>query len=644
MAQTSTDRARKSLAKKRAVEAAGRAIEAEQQAAAPARYTDQQRRDLDRWKFHHGQFIQENLWVPHIDGGRVVPFDLNPGQREVDQAIEAMRAEEKPVRILVLKSRKQGISTYCQGVGYGFVSTREYVNGLIILDTKDKSGKILDLAKKFHMLDERRALGMRPVLEASNRLELKFGNPDFRTRERNPGLQSRLEISSADSKDPGRSGTYQFIHASEVAFWADDSVWASAGNALMYAPDTIAIMETTANGCAGLFYDTWNDAVAGKSEWMPVFLSWLTDPRCRRVVGRLEREHWEWQSPDEREYAEEHRLTLEQAKFRRVMLRDPSMRKAGKVPEDVFDEEYPATPDLAFKSTGKSFFLAKTLGALEKDPVRGVREPIFRGSIRNKTNLEHRTPGNFARVPIEVILQAEPFGPLRIWEHPRDDCEYVVGCDVAEGLAHGDNHFIAVMKRHTRDVVATWKTNRATSRVAGQVACLLGWHYGTALVGIELNAHGVAATQEAVRICYPHLWHHRDVRKEGDAPQDRVGWNTTEGVRTYMLECVEFEIQALAIGLHSEEFYGEARTFENIDGKPQARPGKKDDEIMGTAITFQMHLHSGPPRKIPEADRPAKAPRVLTPETPEQGKVPIRAVSGRLRHVGNKGLWGEESY
>ncbi len=639
----STDRARKSLYRKRRDAEAERVANA--QALANREFTDEQLADLERWKNHHGSFIQENLWVPHIDGGKSVPFELNPGQRKVDEAIEAMRAEGLPVRIIVLKSRKQGISTYAEGVAYGFTSTRSYVHGLIILDTKDKAGAILNLSRQFHMHDERRALGMRPLLELSNRMELRFGNPDSRTREFNPGLQSSLEITSADSKDPGRSGTYHFIHASEVAYWQDDGVWSGAGNALMFAPDTVAIMESTANGCAGLFYDTWQEAVAGNSAWRPVFLSWLDDPRCARALTRDEREHWEWLTPQEKEYAEAYHLTLEQAKFRRQQLADPATRRAGMTREDVFDQEYPATPELAFKSGGKQFFLPKGLDALEKSPTRGVRPPIFEGYIRNKTSLELRTPGAGLKLcPIEPVLVAEPYGPLKVWENPRPDCEYVIGSDVAEGLVHSDNHCTYVMKRHTRDYVAVWRCHNVSSRVAGQVACLLGWYYGIALVGIELNAHGIAATQEAARIMYPHLWHHTDVRKEGAEAQDRIGWLTTEGVRTYMLECVEFEVQDGAIYMPDEQFYVEARTFENIDGKPQARPGKKDDSIMAAAITFQMHLHSGPPRRIPESDRPKKAevPRVLTPDYPEQGKVPIRQVSRTIRHIGSKGLYLED--
>ena len=102
---TSTDRARKSLAKKRKLDAAERAYQAEEAARAFESYTDEQRADLLRWKFHHGLFIQENLWVPHIDGGRVVPFDLNPGQKKVDDAVEAMR-DRDGINLMIPRNAK----------------------------------------------------------------------------------------------------------------------------------------------------------------------------------------------------------------------------------------------------------------------------------------------------------------------------------------------------------------------------------------------------------------------------------------------------------------------------------------------------------------------------------------------------------
>jgi len=651
--RSSTDRARKSLARarlraadERQAAAEGRAAEALADGSLEAHKDEHpgfvegcESCDDYRLKHDHRYFIESCLWVPHIDGGKVIPFTLNPGQLALSIEIEKLREKREPVRAIVLKSRKHGISTFCQALAYQYCSTHEYVNGLVITDKKEKSSTILDLTKKFHMLDERKALSKRPLVEASNKLEFKFGNPDARTRDTYPGLQSRLEITSSEAGEPGRSGTYHFVHASECAYWEKD-VWNAVGPALMFAPDTFAIMESTANGASGMFHDHYQESKEGRTGWAAIFLSWLIDPRCRRAVSRLEKQRWEWESRAERDYAERYKLNLEQAQFRRVQLHNPDMRKAGMTPEDVFDEEYPATDELAFKGSGKLFFLASTLEALEKSS-KGVRPPLLTGKIESKTSLEDRGPGR--RTPVVVVVSEEYGGPLKIWEHPRKDCEYIVSADVALGLSHGDNHQVVVLRRDTCDAVASWRTNDATSRTLGQVACLLGWHYGDALVAIEQNAYGVAAIQEAQRIMYPRLWHHLDVRKEGAEPTDRAGWITTDAVRPYMLSALDFAIRDASIAVHDKVFYTECKTFENIEGKPQARAGKHDDWIMAGAIGFQVHLHCGPIRRLPnpQAAQRLPGPR-LTPDWPEQGKVPIAQVSGKVRRVRAGSCWGEE--
>lgn len=645
MTKTSTERANRAHKNARIREFERRELEARE--AALQKWSPEQRAELERHASDHRYFMESCLWVADIDGGKVVPMTLNPGQEILSAAIEEERAKGDGVRIACLKSRKQGISTFCQALGYQFTSTRERVNGLVVAHVKEKTANILELSKAFYMLDERKALGMRPLLERSAGGLVRFGNPDVRTRELNPGLQSSLEITSAESKEPGRSGTYHFVHASEAAFWPEEEggksgQWVAIGNALMEAADTFAIVESTARGAAGFFYELCEGAMEGTNGYRFVFLSWLIDPRCRRRLTHDEIRTWEWRSKAERDYAERHKLTLEQAKFRRLTIADPKMRKPGRTPESVFDEEYPATPELAFQTSAKLYFLASTLQALRESKERGERLPAFRGHIKNRTSLEARGPHN-PKHPIEIVLDEDPSGPLRVWEKPRTDCEYIVAADIAEGLVHGDNHSIDVLRRDNLEFVASWVCNDVTSRTAGQIACLLGWWYGSqqqpALVGIELNAHGIAAAQEAVRILYPHLWHHTDVRKEGSTPQDRVGWLTTEAVRPYMLDSFESEIQLGTVAIHDREFYVEANTFENVNGKPQARIGKKDDRILSKAIALQLHMHAGPPRKKPKVET-GPVRRALVPDWPEQGKVPMNQNPGRLRRVKVDGLWG----
>src|SRR5712664_2930575 len=54
---------------------------------------------------------------------RLVAFQLNPSQRKVHNALHAQQAKGRPMRAVVLKARRQGISTYfdnllaCHGIG-----------------------------------------------------------------------------------------------------------------------------------------------------------------------------------------------------------------------------------------------------------------------------------------------------------------------------------------------------------------------------------------------------------------------------------------------------------------------------------------------------------------------------------------------
>jgi hypothetical protein len=227
-----------------------------------------------------------------------------------------------------------------------------------------------------------------------------------------------------------------------------------------------------------------------------------------------------------------------------------------------------------------------------------------------------------------------------IWEYPLEDDEYVLGADPAEGVVTGDNHTAIVLKRSTLDAVAVWKGNHIRAKHFGEVCALLGTWYGTCLVGVEHNAYGLAAIEELRRVMYPLLWHHTDVTKEGSQPTEKVGWVTSKGNRIYMLEAVEFEMRSAGLGLHHRGFYEEARNFKRNpkkDNRPEAALGFHDDEIMGVAIALQMHLRSGPPRKVPKAIVEAK-PRTLIPDrpTPRVRAAPLRMT----RRVHNRGLWG----
>ena len=62
--------------------------------------------------------------------GTVVPFRLNRAQLKVEEAIAEARAEFRPVRLLILKARQLGFSTWSLGRMYEFTTTK---NAALIL-------------------------------------------------------------------------------------------------------------------------------------------------------------------------------------------------------------------------------------------------------------------------------------------------------------------------------------------------------------------------------------------------------------------------------------------------------------------------------------------------------------------------------
>lgn len=132
-------------------------------------------------------------------------------------------------------------------------------------------------------------------------------------------------------------------HNSEVAFWPNaQHIMAGLGQTLPLLPGSEAILESTANGLANLFHGMWTLAVAGKSDYMAVFIPWFIQQEYRREVPP----DFEL-TPEEQEYQETFGLDDEQMAWRQAKTNTDFKGDAA-----WFDQEYPATPDMAFQRVG----------------------------------------------------------------------------------------------------------------------------------------------------------------------------------------------------------------------------------------------------------------------------------------------------
>ena len=291
-------------------------------------------------------YAPTNLFLRPEAGG-LQPFRLNHVQLVVHNLFEKQLAEFGRVRALVLKGRKQGISTLTAGRFYWKTSRNKGIETTIIAHEQKASETLFGMVQLFHQYDPNR-----PRLAASSAKELEFAE-----------LNSRYTVLTAGTKGTGRGKTPQLLHASEFGFWPNAGDHLSGiVTAVAEAPGTEIVIESTAKGMGDAFHQMWQLAEAGQSDYMPIFIPWFWTSHYRRETPKgfvLDEE--------ELKYKSLHDLDNQQMAWRRA--------KINSVPDGaaIFKREYPATSNEAFESgTDESYIPADKVAAARKTEHAGI--------------------------------------------------------------------------------------------------------------------------------------------------------------------------------------------------------------------------------------------------------------------------------
>ena len=284
---------------------------------------------LKRLRDDFGHYARKCLKIRGKDGA-IAEFQLNHAQTYLHGRLEAQREKTGKVRALVLKGRQQGISTYIGGRFYHRATFRKGLRVFILTHEQDATNNLFGMVDRYHQHNP-----LAPSTSAANAKELFF---DI--------LESGYAVGTAGAKAVGRSQTVQLFHGSEVAFWPNAAThFAGVVQAIPDLPGTEVILESTANGVGGEFHERWQQAEAGIGDYEAIFIPWFWSPEYARPVPEgfaLDE--------DESAYQSAHGLTLGQMVWRRnkiAELKDPLL----------FKQEYPATADEAFQTTGHDSFI-----------------------------------------------------------------------------------------------------------------------------------------------------------------------------------------------------------------------------------------------------------------------------------------------
>lgn len=275
-----------------------------------------------------------NLYTIVDKFGNKIRFKMNLSQHKV------YAASLKHKRLIILKSRQQGISTLWLVSFFDDLITHSNFSIGLMAQGQDEAATLLERTKiLWDELDD----------SVKSYFKLSVASDNTKAFALNNGSQFFVRTSF-------RSATLQRLHISEMGKIAnkypEKAKETKKGTLQAIAPGNTAVIESTAEG-SNLYKDMWDTAVRyadqlSDKDFYPVFLSWIDDPDC---VSDRDQHITEKQAKYFEKLEEELGITLSQQQKNFWVIQ---YRELG---EGIY-QEYPSTPIEAFMATKDGSYYA----------------------------------------------------------------------------------------------------------------------------------------------------------------------------------------------------------------------------------------------------------------------------------------------
>jgi len=507
----------------------------------------------DAKRIYNWKWRLQNLPVIQTKDARKVRFGevINPVQKKIASHFPHWNL------FLILKARQMGVSTLF--LLWHLLETlfHENITTAILAHKRESLRTLFRIIKiAYESIPERIQLAdgtvwEKPRAKYDNVNELQF-----------EGLDSRIYVSLEI-----RSDRVNRLHGSEVHFIKNAAdVLAATFSALV--PGGVCSLETTANGMSGEFFDLWQAAIAGENDYLPLFYGYQDHEEYRRPVFN-EQKFKACLDQEEKKYLALPGMTLEALSWRRRMLKQPGMKR-------LFKQEFPATAEEAFLTSGKSPF---------------DREKINDWPIRK---------------PIETKME----GRLKYWVKAVEGKRYLVSVDCASGAGTEilapdgepeggtDYSTVGVWDCETLQLVALFRAKWPYMKLH-QVVYKLAREYNNAYIGIEATDHGLTVINNLVEhvrmpedaVPYPrHLIHTTEqVDHKSKKTVLKWGFYTTVKMKPLIIDKLAELVDEEEIKIYSKVAQNEFMKFiVNEKGQYEAMEGYKDDLVMMSAIAMYL--------------------------------------------------------
>jgi hypothetical protein len=534
-------------------------------------------------------------WIRTKDRKLVQPT-MNPFQARCAETLAWCRANGVPARILKLKPRQKGCSTISVAELY-HMSRSLPMKSVIIGGEYGQVQNLWEIMTLYHARD------LFPWDHSGivNARTATFGNG------------SQLGWETARDAEAGRSATLQGVLATEAARWKEagaanaTAVITGLLNCVPYLPDTLVILESTALGDYGMFYDYWQDAAdletiqagatpPGWNGYFRIFSPWfehadsedtLTEREEGRIVGTY--------TDEERNMVAAYGLRPGQISWYRRTLRSECKRDPS-----VMRREYPATPEEAFHAASNRRFNSAGLLHLE---TRARQASVEAGHLHSGG--ERLDYGFFPAPSAENA-------PVYVADPPAPGHRYLVAVDIATGASQNDSddpdsHAALVLRDGYFHPDRGWKPPKVVAwlpcpcrwdiDILAQHVFALSRYYGDCLIVPEANNDRgliLLLKQMGANLHERNQDENQPAGARSPKPTGKYGFMTTggqaENTRNWILENLarairEWDTDGDGIEVPDLETVAELKSFiVRPSGRAEAADGKHDDRVLALAI------------------------------------------------------------
>lgn len=467
---------------------------------------------------------------------QAVSFEPNYLQREMIESVEKKRKTGEPIRLLYLKPRQIGCTTFWGLWGLDECYWKENQFVAIIAHMRDKAEEIFNEIVRF----------------SYDNLPKDFSFPAYNNSVRQLGFRnigSQIKVTT-----DGHGITPNILHLTEVARMrnAEEMI----GEALQSVPrNGVVIQESTAAGKGGYFYNLCQEAITNPdSGWQFVFLKWWKhEEYCLPVptgftLDEEEKKLMTLYSGDG--------LTTGNLVFRREKIRELRVNKSveslGVSAEMLFRQNYPFTKEEAFLTKSLSIFNVERLEEMQRNVKPAIDQTQW---------------GN---------------GWFKAYEGIEAGEQYLVSCDPSYGESnHSDYSVAIVFKRSSRRMIAKLR-GRYLPQDLAKYLVKIGKFYNNALIVVERNTGHAVLNELMNHLDYRNIYLHLDYDEHGH-PARIAGFPTTSKTRGLILSDMETTIEDKEESFPDGELIEECLNFGIDGGKAQALFGH-DDCVMAFAI------------------------------------------------------------